>query len=125
MSVGEKKFLHQEYTSASAALSCQMPFCKIAARLLSVIKPPSSQKTIGYWQEGSTSTSKLPAFITDIVGRYNKTGVITFGVTLIPSVTFVQFPHFIYSHHLYIYFTYFHPPPLHVICPSVEAGFFK
>jgi len=36
-----------------------------------------------YWWEGSTSTAVLPTSTSDIIGRHNKTGGITFGAALV------------------------------------------
>ena len=69
MSMGAFFFPHggiQWHIFASHVLSCQVPFCKTALLLLSVVQ---KQSVMEYWQENSASTA-IPAISTsDIMAQ--------------------------------------------------------
>jgi len=65
----------QWHTFALYALPCLTLFCQTAPLLPSVTQ---QQNVVEYWWEGSTSTAITPASASDIVGRHNKIGGLTF-----------------------------------------------
>lgn len=79
-------FLHrgiQLHNFASYALPCQMLFCLTTPLLYSVTW---QQHVMEYWQEDSASTDIPPPSASDVVGKHNKIGGITFAATLIVIV---------------------------------------
>ena len=68
------------YTFASYALACQMPFYQTAPLLSSVAW---QQNLTEYWREGPTSAAISPTSASDVVDQRNKIGVINFRVTII------------------------------------------
>ena len=67
-----------------------MPFCQTAPPRPSHAThpscPPQQQHVMEYWWEGSPSTAVPPTYTSDIEGRNNKIGVITFGADLLKQV---------------------------------------
>ena len=67
-------------TFALYALPCQTPFYQTAPVLSSVTQ---QQNVKGYWWEGSTSIDISPISASDVMGKHNKIGGITFRAVLI------------------------------------------
>ena len=70
---------------ASYTLPCQMPLCQSAPLLPSVTW---QQNVMGYRWELATSTAVPPTFASDVMGKHNKIGGITFGASLTHKSTY-------------------------------------
>lgn len=66
-------------------LSCQMPF--YSASFSNKTKKKSKKKKKDYWQKDSSFVAILATSVSDIVGQYNKIGVITFRTALLSKKT--------------------------------------
>jgi len=78
----------QWHASASHALPCQTPFCQTAPLLPSVTQ---QRHVTEYWWEGSTTTAIPPTSTSDILGKYNKIGGITFRASPVGDIAFKKY----------------------------------